>query len=47
MIGEAHKCPTLSLAIERREVTVDPPKDVLDYMRRFKALGKAASVKSR
>jgi formate hydrogenlyase subunit 6/NADH:ubiquinone oxidoreductase subunit I len=30
-----HKCPTQSLVLEGREVIVDPPKDVRDYMNRF------------
>ena len=32
-----HKCPTQSLVLEGREVIVDPPKDVHDYMKRFLA----------
>lgn len=31
----AHKCPTQSLVLERREVIVDPPEDARDYMKRF------------
>jgi len=33
----AHKCPTQSLVLERREVIVDPPKDVRELMRRYYA----------
>ncbi len=33
----AHKCPTQSLALERREAIVDPPQDVRDYGMRFLA----------
>jgi Pyruvate/2-oxoacid:ferredoxin oxidoreductase delta subunit len=31
----AHKCSTQSLVLKRREVIVDPPNDVRDYMKRF------------
>ena len=43
----AYKCPTKSLMLERREVIVDPPKDVRDYMKRFMADRQAASLKKR
>jgi len=43
----AYKCPTKSLTLERREVIVDPPKDVRDYMKRFMADRQAASLKKR
>jgi hypothetical protein len=33
--------------LERREVIVDPPKDVRDYMKRFMADRQAASLKKR
>jgi len=31
----AHKCPTNSLILQRREKTQDPPIDARDYMKRF------------
>ena len=31
----AHKCPTNSLVLQRREKTQDPPTDPRDYMKRF------------
>ena len=41
--GKNLKCPTKSLLLERREVRVDPPKDVRDYMKRFMADRQAKS----
>ncbi|GAI36542.1 unnamed protein product, partial [marine sediment metagenome] len=38
-----YKCPTQSLVLEGREVIVDPPKDVRDYMKRFMEDRQAAS----
>jgi ferredoxin len=38
----AHKCPTNSLVLQRREKTQDPPIDPRDYMQRFFS-GKQAS----
>jgi len=32
-----YKCPTHSLVLEGREVIVDPPEDVRDYMKRVLA----------
>jgi len=43
----AYKCPTKSLMLERREVIVDPPKDVRDYMNQFMADRQAESLKKR
>jgi ferredoxin len=31
----AHKCPTDSLVLERREAVSHPPKDVQEWMRRY------------
>jgi ferredoxin len=31
----AHKCPTNSLILQRREKTQDPPINPRDYMKRF------------
>jgi formate hydrogenlyase subunit 6/NADH:ubiquinone oxidoreductase subunit I len=31
----AHKCPTESLILERREEIIDPPLDPRDYTKRF------------
>ncbi len=39
----AHKCPTQSLVLERREVIVDPPEDGRDYVKRFMAERQAES----
>jgi formate hydrogenlyase subunit 6/NADH:ubiquinone oxidoreductase subunit I len=33
----AHKCPTHSLVLEKRERMADPPVDPRDYMRRYLA----------
>jgi formate hydrogenlyase subunit 6/NADH:ubiquinone oxidoreductase subunit I len=38
----AHKCPTQSLVLERREVTQDPPESVYEYGMRFMADRQAA-----
>jgi ferredoxin len=38
----AHKCPTNSLVLQRREKAQDPPLDLRDYMQRVFS-GKQAS----